>query len=44
MNAHALVLSYLENGTVPENRILHLAPVEANEQNIDEVYDPDSAF
>ncbi len=39
-----LVLSYLENGTVPENRILHLAPVEADEQNIDEVYDPDSAF
>lgn len=39
-----LVLSYLENGTVPENRLLYLAPVEANEENIDEVYDPDSAF
>lgn len=39
-----LVLSYLENGTLPEARILHLAPVEASEENIDEVYDPDAAF
>ena len=39
-----LVLSYLENGTLPEARILRLAPIEAGVDNIDEVYDPDAAF
>ena len=39
-----LVLSHLENGTLPEARILRLAPIEAGVDNIDEVYDPDAAF
>mgnify|MGYP001622987562 CR=1 FL=1 len=44
MIATDLLLSYLENGTLPEARILRLAPIEANRDNIDEVYDPDAAF
>lgn len=39
-----LLLSYLENGTLPETRILRLAPIEADVNNIDQVYDPNSAF
>lgn len=44
MIATDLILSYLENGTLPDARILRLAPIEANEENIDEVYDPNAAF
>ena len=36
MIATDLLLSYLENGTLPEARILRLAPIEANRDNIDE--------
>ena len=42
--ASNLLISYLEDGTLQEKRILRIAPVEANEENIDEVYDPDSPF
>lgn len=39
-----LIISYLENGTLPESRLLYLAPIEASVDNIEEVYDPDAAF
>ncbi|MDO4272355.1 MAG: sugar ABC transporter substrate-binding protein [Eubacteriales bacterium] len=42
--ASDLILSYLEKGTLPETRLLYLAPVEASVDNIDEVYDPDAPF
>lgn len=39
-----LILGYLENGALPEARVLRLAPIEANVDNIAEIYNPDSAF
>lgn len=44
MIAADLLLSYLENGTLPEARILHLEPIEASVDNINEVYDPNLPF
>lgn len=44
MIATDLIFSYLENGTLPESRILRLAPIEADENNIQDIYDPDAPF
>lgn len=42
--ASNLILSYLENGTLPEAKILRIAPVVATSDNIDTIYNPNSEF
>lgn len=39
-----LLLAYLNNGTLPDNRIMKIAPRLATPETIDEIYDPNSAF